>query len=216
MAEKPVEQFLDFNKDNIFENLLQAEDHLKRIKNDARFQSEHSVEALDHIQCVIKHITMAKGESSEAQAHTLKSHPENYENYLELQERLKKIKEGIASKETTIEELIEDVRDARGFFENFNPDYDISKCRACGAVEDALEVHKEAHKHEQKKEFTANEFCDMTDNPDYCKQLVGMIEKGPPETREEKLDLSKTIRDANITVSLLENIGRLANTVPLL
>lgn len=207
---KNTAAFLLFNRDNIFENLLQAEDHLKRIKNDTRFDDQNQVEALDHIQCVVKHITMAKGESSEAQAHTLDIKEEDYENYMELGERLRHIKDGIASKETTIEDLIRDIREARGFFEKFNPDYDISKCQACGQVESAIASHKRTKKEKVAKAM--KDSCENAEDPDYCRKLIAMAERGP-DGKEEEFDINKIMKDVRLTTSLLETIGRLSNSI---
>lgn len=193
MDDKPEAGFLEFNRNNIFENLLQAEDHLKRVVEDHGHDSGEMIAALDHIQCVVKHLSMAKAESSEAQAHTLNNNPQDFASYQSLTDMLNRTREAILAKNTTIPEIIKDVRAARSFFEKFNQGFDVSKCRACSLSENI------------KTEITPQQFCNMTKHPDQCLEMIRKLESGEPRDQ----DIQDLLKGLKLTSSMLNNIGKL-------
>lgn len=113
------EYFLEYNKDGIFKNLLQAEDHLKRVSNPG------------FAQCVVKHLSFCEGESEEGVAHALHIDKKNVENYKDLSRKIFEIRVALQKGEIKPNEAILKVREARKFFESFNKEFDISKCQAC-------------------------------------------------------------------------------------
>lgn len=112
--------FLEYNKQNIFTNLIQAEHHLANLgsKYDMGFA-----------QCVNKHLAFALGEADEAYMHSLVANPEHAPKYKELRAKIQSLI--INFKNMTPEEAIKEVRAVRKQFESFNEDYNTEKCEAC-------------------------------------------------------------------------------------
>lgn len=118
-----IEQyFLSYNKENIFKNLIQAEDHLKNLDEEG------------FNQCSLKHLSFAEAEADEAISHSLIIVPGKTEKFKELRDNIrearKEVQEGKADpKGTTLR-----VRKLRRQFESFNKDYDTSQCKSCGEI----------------------------------------------------------------------------------
>jgi len=123
---KPEEYFLKYNKDNIFKNLVQAEDHLKKVKEP------------NFAQCALKHTMFAEGEAEEAVGHSMSVEPESTEDFKELVEDVTKLRKEIQTGNFDPDKTVSDVRRIRRKFESFNKDYDVSRCRSCGEVIEKL------------------------------------------------------------------------------
>jgi len=61
-------EFLEFNIDNIFVNLYQAEDHLRRLEDTNNDEG--------HASCVFKHLSFVSGELGEAISHSAVIRPD--------------------------------------------------------------------------------------------------------------------------------------------
>ena len=137
-----IEYFLEYNKDNIFTNLLQAEDHLKKLNTPAD---------VEFAQCAVKHLAMVEGEANEAVAHSLElGKPREAEVYREIERDAKKLRRKIKAGADP-NELVLEVRRIRKKFEKLNPAYDTSQCRACGEVEEVLNLIRSKIKHLNRK-----------------------------------------------------------------
>jgi len=128
--------FLNYNKDNIFANLLQAEDHLRHLQSADNLTPGFQA-------CVLKHLAFISGECLEAQSHSLVTlGKETSRKYAELQTKVDEIKKGVQTGKLSADEGILKVREARKLFEKINPDYDMESCQACGNMEDTARMVK--------------------------------------------------------------------------
>lgn len=118
--------FLDYNKDNIFSNLIQAEDHLKKVTHPG------------FSQCVLKHLIFAEAEADEAIAHSMVAEPDKTNLFKELRNSLSSLRKTIQTGIFDPDEAIIETRKIRRKFENFNKEFDISKCNACGTSKSIL------------------------------------------------------------------------------
>ena len=76
-----IEQyFLSYNKENIFKNLIQAEDHLKNLDEEG------------FNQCALKHLSFAEAEADEAISHSMVFIPEKTESFKRLKANIKKVR----------------------------------------------------------------------------------------------------------------------------
>ena len=114
------EYFLEYNKDNIFKNLIQAEDHLKKL-NEPGFN-----------QCALKHLLFVEGELEEAVTHSLVVVPEKHDKYKFLVSKVRKIRKEIQKGKADPKNTSMEVRNIRRDFEKFNKDFDTAECKACG------------------------------------------------------------------------------------
>ncbi len=128
-TQNKYEYFLKYNKLNIFQALLQAETHLRNLQN----RPGHLSYDEGHASCVLKHLAEALGEAREAQSHSLElNKPEVSKKFGELSERLNGFIDKLQQGKTSPDEALLEVRSIRRYFESFNPEYDVSKCKACG------------------------------------------------------------------------------------
>jgi len=123
--------FLQYNKDGIFINLIEAEDHFRNVK--PGFDP-------GWLNCIVKHLAFIEGEASEAQSHSLIVEGEkNSRKWSEFRDEVRRlryrIQRGLLK---TPEEGIREVRRLRRMFESFNPEYDVSKCQSCGEALEQL------------------------------------------------------------------------------
>jgi hypothetical protein len=133
MTEPKEKYFLKYNKSNIFGALLQAETHFKNLS-----ESQHA-DAEGHANCIVKHLSEIIAEALEAQAHSLVVEgEENSRKFKVLKDDVWSLRDGLQSGKISAEEGIREVRRIRRYFESFNPEYDVSKCQACGNVEEIL------------------------------------------------------------------------------
>jgi len=135
--------YLQYNKDEIFKNLIAAEGHFRNI---AQRETE-SMEA-GYANCVVKHYADAESHADEAISHSaIVEGPESSRMFQDLRDRIQSARRGIQQGGINPFEGIREARNIRRQFESFNPEYDITKCKACEPVEilmkRALEQQKE-------------------------------------------------------------------------
>ena len=121
-------EFLDFNIDNIFINLYQTEDHLRRLN------SVNNEEG--HASCVFKHLSFVSGELGEAISHSSVVRPELTPIFQQLMKEVDNLRHKLS--DLSVDQAIKKVRNIRKVIEKLNPKYDTEKCKACGAVEAML------------------------------------------------------------------------------
>lgn len=122
--------FLRYNKDEIFKNLIGAEGHLRNAMD------KSSEIKKGFLNCVVKHAGDAEGHSDEAISHAaIVESEERSGRFLELRDKLKNFRWKVQSNELTPFQAIREVREIRHFFEAFNPEYDISRCKSCESIE---------------------------------------------------------------------------------
>lgn len=121
--------FLTYNKDNIFKSFLQAEDHLRQLQNSPEYKPGFQ-------NCIIKHLAFAEAEADEAVSHSLVTiGKEQSHQYASLRDNISLLRKKLMSNEINNDDAILGIRESRAMFEKINPDYDISKCQACGDME---------------------------------------------------------------------------------
>jgi len=123
--------FLAYNKDNIFKNLIQAEDHFRNVK--PGFDP-------GWLNCIVKHLAFAEAEAEEAISHSLSlGKEEESRRFAELRDEIRKLRRKIQEgKLKSASAGIREVRRLRRMFESFNPEYDVSRCESCGEAVDRL------------------------------------------------------------------------------
>ena len=130
--ERIEETFLDYNIDNIFINLIQAETHLKNLD-----ESEYKE---GYLSCLNKHLAEVEGEASEAITHSFLVNPEKSEAFKEIRNQAHKIRKSLKHSVPSILE----VRNLRKIVEQINPGYDTSNCKACSfSINEKNEKKKE-------------------------------------------------------------------------
>ena len=124
--------FLDFNKSNIAKDLVQSEVHLRRL-------TEGPIKG-GHANCVVKHSLHSEGESEEATSHGLiVEGSETSQNFKALGDHIRKFRKKIQANKIDRDEAIREVRALKDEFASFNPEFDMSKCKSCGSVEELME-----------------------------------------------------------------------------
>jgi len=122
LALSKYEQFLDWNKENIFINLVQAEDHVR-----------HSTELRgEHASCILKHLAYVAGEADEAVSHALElGDAEQSRKFREIsasaRELMRRVREGSLSEEEAILSIRELRKKLSELAEEFNTEY----CESC-------------------------------------------------------------------------------------
>lgn len=117
--------YLKFNKDEIFKNLISAEEHFRNIELTG-------VDREGYLQCNVKHLGSAEGHMDEAISHALIAESDESSNkFRELRNKTRQFRDELQNGKTTPEEGIKQVRALRREFEDFNPRYNISLCEAC-------------------------------------------------------------------------------------
>jgi len=123
--------YLEFNRDEIFKNFIASEGHFRNIgisKDKAGF-----------LNCIVKHLGDAESHLDEAISHALIVEGEESSNkFYELRDKVKDFRKWIQSSPITRDEGIKEIRKLRREFESFNEAYDISKCEACGPIDEVL------------------------------------------------------------------------------
>ncbi|TET87373.1 MAG: hypothetical protein E3J34_02160 [Dehalococcoidia bacterium] len=118
--------YLNFNRDQIFINLIATEGHFRNftnLKEDER----------GFLNCIVKHLADAEGNASEAISHALIAEDkETSRRFLELRDEIRSFRKWIQSSPITRDDGIREIRKLRRQFEGFNIDYDVSKCETCG------------------------------------------------------------------------------------
>lgn len=126
--------FLDYNKDNIATDLIQAEVHFRKLKDTGQTDSR------GHANCCVKHLLHSSGESNEAVSHALVVEgPEASHNFRSLESNINEFRKRLQTESVSPDEGILAIRKLRNQFESFNPEYDVSKCKSCGNIDGFLE-----------------------------------------------------------------------------
>lgn len=128
-------EFLNYNKDSIFIDLLHSEDHLRNLvdKDVSVKQGEAS--------CVIKHLADAEGHADEAISHSADLNRAGIlaqgtpEEFKIVRDQLHDLRGKFSEGGYTPKQAISKLRDVRRQFESFNPTFDISHCKACSVGE---------------------------------------------------------------------------------
>ena len=113
-----TKQFLEYNKENIYTNLLQAEDH-------ARY-----VEDLGHAQCLIKHLRFIIGELKEMENHAGIVMPEIVDEITDLRSKVEQLYKGIVNGTADIKQLANNIWLIRKEFEAIVPEFDTNRCES--------------------------------------------------------------------------------------
>jgi hypothetical protein len=117
--------YLIYNKDEIFKGLLATEGHFRNV-------SDKGTDSTGFMNCAVKHLADAEGHADEAVCHSLVvASAETSEHYKKLAEEIKTLRHDVQEGNVNASQGIERVRQIRREFEGFNPDFDISKCKAC-------------------------------------------------------------------------------------
>jgi len=180
--------FMDFNIRNILTNLHQAEDHYRNLSEDS--------DELGHKSCITKHVMMASGESGEGISHASVVNPSLVGNFREIKNNSDKFVSEMG--ELDNREGIREIRRIRKIAEKLDPNYDTSRCKACGEFEERLENYDDETKGLNRG---TNKFFNMKDN---MKALVGsFVGKGISEVT------SRYVSGSNFGIAnkTLVNIG---------
>lgn len=126
-SESKEANYLRYNKDEVFKNLLAAEGHFRNVE-------ENGVTAeKGFLACTVKHLADAESHLDEAISHStiVGDSPEKFKN---VRDRVRVLRHDLQDGDLTASEGIRRVREARHEFESFNPEFDISKCKGCEIV----------------------------------------------------------------------------------
>lgn len=116
--ESKIKMFFDYNKENIYMNLIQAEDH-------AKYASD-----LDHVQCIIKHLMFVLAELKEMQNHARIVRPEVIDDIVKLRDKVYNLYKEIASKQVNVKELPYQIWALRKEFEKIFDEFNTNKCES--------------------------------------------------------------------------------------
>ena len=129
--------YLNFNRDEIFKNLIASEGHFRNFNS-------LKEDSTGFLNCIVKHLADAEGHCDEAVSHALiAENSETSKRFLELREEIKELRKWIQTSPVTRDEGIREIRKLRRSFEGFNSSYDVSKCETCG---DSTDIMKDVTK----------------------------------------------------------------------
>jgi len=121
-----TKEFFEYNKDNIFKNLLEAEHHAKMLTGEIRG---------GHANCIIKHLLFVEGEAEEAINHSEIVSPEKAETFKMFRDMVYALRKAIMKGRIRDPiDLNRKIWVLRKVFESFNEEYDTTKCTACEAM----------------------------------------------------------------------------------
>jgi len=125
--------YLNFNRDEIFKNLIASEGHFRNFKS-------LKEDTAGYLNCIVKHLADAEGHCDEAISHALiAENEETSRSFLELRDTIRDFRRYVQSSPITRDEGIREIRKLRRQFEGFNSDYDVSKCETCGDTSEVME-----------------------------------------------------------------------------
>lgn len=117
--------YLRYNKDEIFKNLIATEGHFRNEKT-----TEKGTDGF--LNCAVKHLADAEGHIDEAISHTAATNDTEASNkFRVLRDKTRNFRHDLQEGKVSPTVGIERTRDIRREFESFNPEFDISKCKAC-------------------------------------------------------------------------------------
>lgn len=126
--------FLKFNNDEIFKWVIAAEGHFRYVTPDNE---------KGDLNCIVKHLAEIEGHSDEAISHSsIVKDAETSMKYAQLRDKAKRLRQQIMDDGISLNEGLKSIRSLRGYFESFNPEYDISKCATCGSTENVYRIEK--------------------------------------------------------------------------
>ena len=187
--------YLNFNKDEIFKSLIACEGHFRNLKSTDK-------DSAGFLNCIVKHLADAEGHCDEAISHSLIVDGKDSSNsFLELRDEIRSFRKWVQSSPISRDEGIIEIRKVRRQFEGFNPDYDVSKCEACGDSEEIMtditkiiSDLKKGHQAVTNHDVIAEEFLVM--EREMGEKLIAKLSKkygvDPP-----KLLISKKCHDPN-------------------
>ena len=123
------EYFLNYNEDNIMSNLLQAEDHLRNIEGGA---------PAEHGSCIMKHLLLVKGEADEGISHSSVAMPEKTQIFKIVKASTENLKNKIETDGFSPQEDMVKIRDIRKVAEGLRSSFNLSECKACGMIGEAV------------------------------------------------------------------------------
>lgn len=189
-------EFLEYNIDNIFKNLLQAEYHAKNIIG-GKLQPEH-------LSCINKHLAFVEGEAEEATAHCIVGEPDLCEFFREFLQKVKKLRQKI-KKEGAGSELQHEIRKLRKEIEGRFKEYDTSECRVCKIIDNLLKSPKEVKKMGKISDNLEKELRDaMGKSPEALSAILEVLE----EECYEIADHVRTNWQDKILAKWWERMGR--------
>lgn len=116
--------FLRYNQDQIYGNLLAAEVHFRKLTSKGADQNFN--------QCAVKHLSLSANDSDEAVSHSVAvGEQKDSVKYAELRDKITDLQHDVQDGKVKPLDGIERVRELKHEFEAFNPSFDVSKCKAC-------------------------------------------------------------------------------------
>jgi hypothetical protein len=117
--------FLKYNQDEIFKNLIATEGHFRNVQG-------KKLDDEGFMNCAVKHLADAEGHADEAICHSVVvADAKTSEHYKELRDEIQSLRDDVQEGKVDASQGIERVREIRRDFESFNPQFDISRCKAC-------------------------------------------------------------------------------------
>lgn len=117
--------YLEFNKDEIFKNLIATEGHFRNVE-------ETNIDDAGFMNCAVKHLADAEGHADEAISHSqIAADEKTSAKFKQLRNKIRDLRHDVQHGTVSPGKAIEYVRETRHYFEEFNPEFDISKCKAC-------------------------------------------------------------------------------------
>jgi Tol biopolymer transport system component len=117
--------FLRYNQDEIFKGLLATEGHFRNVQGKGLDDS-------GFMNCAVKHLADVESHADEAICHSVVvADAGTSEHFKKLRDEVQEFRHDVQDGKVNPSQGIERVRQIRHEFEGFNPDFDISKCKAC-------------------------------------------------------------------------------------
>lgn len=124
-AKGKEEYYLLFNKDEIFKNLIATEGHFRNV-------SRLGIDTEGFLNCAVKHLADTEGHLDEAISHSLiAKNEETSNNFRTLRNEVQQLRHDLQAGTVSPEEGIRRTRQVRRYFESFNQEFDVSRCKAC-------------------------------------------------------------------------------------
>ncbi len=125
--------FLEYNVDNIMQNLLQSEGHLRVLYGKSSDEEGHN-------SCVVKHLFLVSGEAGEAISHSSVADPGKTGTFREIKDDTDSLRKNINS--MNVSSAIGKVRSIRKKAEKLDPSIDTERCTACSLDSELLKNGK--------------------------------------------------------------------------
>jgi len=187
-------EFFEYNVDNIFKNLLQAEYHAKNIIG--------GTVPPEHLSCINKHLAFVEGEAEEATAHCELARPELCGFFREFLQKVKALRSELR-KQGAGPELQAKIRSLRKDIESVFKEYDTSQCKVCKVI---FNPKGGGNMGERKvPELLEKELRDlMAGKPEALSEILNILEDECYETASHL----RTHWQDQVTAKWWERIGR--------